>query len=47
MSKRIRRVEKQQNPGKPITCVSCGKGGGTLENVGMGKYRHKECPRRK
>lgn len=29
--------------GRPITCVQCGSGGGTLVKVADKKYAHKKC----
>lgn len=29
-----------KHQGKPVTCVQCGSGGGTLVKVGENAYRH-------
>lgn len=37
-------VPKSTNQGRSILCVKCGQGGGTLQRVGDGKYKHAVCP---
>jgi hypothetical protein len=32
---------------KPIECVKCGQGGGTLVKIGENRYVHNICPRKR